>query len=73
MPMELPNDASGFGAWRMFVLASGLADAVSRTATAPIDRLKIQLQVRPNSVTTLVQTCLKTETVETQMVLATDL
>uniref|UniRef100_A0A8C3B1X4 Solute carrier family 25 member 24, like n=1 Tax=Cyclopterus lumpus TaxID=8103 RepID=A0A8C3B1X4_CYCLU len=46
MPIEFPEEASGFGAWRTFVLAAGLADAVSRTVTAPIDRLKTQLQVR---------------------------
>ncbi|XP_041847321.1 solute carrier family 25 member 24, like [Melanotaenia boesemani] len=46
MPIEFPEEASGFGAWRAFVLAAGLADAVSRTVTAPIDRLKTQLQVR---------------------------
>uniref|UniRef100_A0A665XB87 Calcium-binding mitochondrial carrier protein SCaMC-1-A-like n=1 Tax=Echeneis naucrates TaxID=173247 RepID=A0A665XB87_ECHNA len=45
MPLELPEEASGFGVWRTFVLAAGLADAVSRTVTAPIDRLKTQLQV----------------------------
>lgn len=45
MPIEFPEEASGFGAWRTFVLAAGLADAVSRTVTAPIDRLKTQLQV----------------------------
>ncbi|CAB1413452.1 unnamed protein product [Pleuronectes platessa] len=45
MPLEFPEEASGFGAWRTFVLAAGLADAVSRTVTAPIDRLKTQLQV----------------------------
>lgn len=45
MPIEFPEEASGFGAWRTFVLAAGLADVVSRTVTAPIDRLKTQLQV----------------------------
>ncbi|KAM7379676.1 hypothetical protein PAMP_005210 [Pampus punctatissimus] len=45
MPIEFPEEASGFGVWRTFVLAAGLADAVSRTVTAPIDRLKTQLQV----------------------------
>uniref|UniRef100_A0A3Q3XHF6 EF-hand domain-containing protein n=1 Tax=Mola mola TaxID=94237 RepID=A0A3Q3XHF6_MOLML len=45
MPIEFPEVASGFGAWRRFVLAAGLADAVSRSVTAPIDRLKTQLQV----------------------------
>uniref|UniRef100_A0A4W5P583 Solute carrier family 25 member 24, like n=1 Tax=Hucho hucho TaxID=62062 RepID=A0A4W5P583_9TELE len=34
MPLELPPDLSaGSGAWRSFVLAAGLADAVSRTLT----------------------------------------
>ncbi|XP_015247006.1 PREDICTED: calcium-binding mitochondrial carrier protein SCaMC-1-A-like isoform X2 [Cyprinodon variegatus] len=46
MPLEFPDNVSGFGAWRTFVLSAGLADAVSRTATAPIDRLKTQLQVQ---------------------------
>ncbi|CAL9689594.1 unnamed protein product [Knipowitschia caucasica] len=42
MPMELCEEP---GAWSSFVLSAGLADAVSRTVTAPIDRLKTQLQV----------------------------
>uniref|UniRef100_A0A3Q2U2N7 Solute carrier family 25 member 24, like n=1 Tax=Fundulus heteroclitus TaxID=8078 RepID=A0A3Q2U2N7_FUNHE len=46
MPIEFPDNVSGVGAWRTFVLSAGLADAVSRTATAPIDRLKTQLQVQ---------------------------
>jgi len=50
MPIEFPEEASGFGAWRTFVLAAGLSDAVSRTVTAPIDRLKTQFQVRCHSV-----------------------
>ena len=45
MPIEFPEETAGFGAWKTFVLAAGLADAVSRTVTAPIDRLKTQLQV----------------------------
>lgn len=45
MPIEFPEEASGFGEWKTFVLAAGLADAVSRSVTAPIDRLKTQLQV----------------------------
>ncbi|KAK7944872.1 hypothetical protein WMY93_000600 [Mugilogobius chulae] len=42
MPMEFSEDP---GVWGRFVLSAGLADAVSRTMTAPIDRLKTQLQV----------------------------
>uniref|UniRef100_A0A3Q3BX44 Solute carrier family 25 member 24, like n=1 Tax=Haplochromis burtoni TaxID=8153 RepID=A0A3Q3BX44_HAPBU len=45
IPIEFPEEASGFSAWRTFVMSAGLADAVSRTMTAPIDRLKTQLQV----------------------------
>ncbi|KAL0966968.1 hypothetical protein UPYG_G00302880 [Umbra pygmaea] len=46
MPLELPGDESAeSGLWRRFILTAGLADAVSRTLTAPIDRLKTQLQV----------------------------
>ncbi|CAB1326859.1 unnamed protein product [Coregonus sp. 'balchen'] len=53
MPMELPQDVSaGSGLWRSFVLAAGLADAVSRTLTAPIDRLKTQLQEHYNNLNT---------------------
>lgn len=48
MPIEFPEEASGFGEWRTFALSAGLADAVSRSATAPIDRLKTQLQVSFN-------------------------
>ncbi|KAM9845347.1 solute carrier family 25 member 24, like [Aulostomus maculatus] len=45
LPIEFPEEASGYSAWRTFVLSAGLADFVSRTVTAPIDRLKTQLQV----------------------------
>ncbi|KAM3865934.1 solute carrier family 25 member 24, like [Diretmus argenteus] len=45
MPIEFPDEVSDSGMWRRFVLAAGLADGVSRTVTAPIDRLKTQLQV----------------------------
>ncbi|XP_061654457.1 solute carrier family 25 member 24, like isoform X3 [Phyllopteryx taeniolatus] len=44
LAIEFPEESSGIGAWRKFVLGAGLADAVSRTVTAPIDRLKTQLQ-----------------------------
>lgn len=47
MPIEFPDEATGLGEWKRFVLAAGLSDAVSRTMTAPIDRLKTQLQVSP--------------------------
>lgn len=45
MPIELTPGESDPSVWGKFILAAGLADAVSRTATAPIDRLKTRLQV----------------------------
>ncbi|KAI4900608.1 hypothetical protein NFI96_018770 [Prochilodus magdalenae] len=45
MPIELTQEEADLSAWRNFILAAGVADAVSRTVTAPIDRLKTQLQV----------------------------
>ncbi|KAJ3594366.1 hypothetical protein NHX12_003673 [Muraenolepis orangiensis] len=45
LSLEFPEELAGSGMWRRFVLAAGLADAMSRTLTAPIDRLKTQLQV----------------------------
>lgn len=45
MPVELTPGETDPSVWGKFILASGLADAVSRTATAPIDRLKTRLQV----------------------------
>ncbi|KAA0718947.1 Calcium-binding mitochondrial carrier protein SCaMC-3 [Triplophysa tibetana] len=46
MPVELTPGETDPSVWAKFILASGLADAVSRTATAPIDRLKTRLQMR---------------------------
>lgn len=45
MPIEFPDEATGLSEWKSFVLAAGLSDAISRTVTAPIDRLKTQFQV----------------------------
>ncbi|XP_055058770.2 solute carrier family 25 member 24, like [Misgurnus anguillicaudatus] len=45
MPIELTQEESDPFVWGNFILAAGLADAVSRTLTAPIDRLKTRLQV----------------------------
>uniref|UniRef100_A0A3B4CPJ7 EF-hand domain-containing protein n=1 Tax=Pygocentrus nattereri TaxID=42514 RepID=A0A3B4CPJ7_PYGNA len=45
MPIELTQEETDLSVWRNFILAAGAADAVSRTVTAPIDRLKTQLQV----------------------------
>ncbi|KAJ8418510.1 hypothetical protein AAFF_G00000090 [Aldrovandia affinis] len=45
MPVEFTQEEKDSGSWRKCSLAAALADAVSRTVTAPIDRLKTQLQV----------------------------
>ncbi|NP_001003884.1 solute carrier family 25 member 24, like [Danio rerio] len=45
IPIELTQEESDLSVWGNFVLAAGLADAVSRTVTAPIDLLKTRLQV----------------------------
>uniref|UniRef100_A0A8C1Z221 Solute carrier family 25 member 24, like n=1 Tax=Cyprinus carpio TaxID=7962 RepID=A0A8C1Z221_CYPCA len=45
MPVELTQQETDLSIWGNFILASGLADAVSRTVTAPIDLLKTRLQV----------------------------
>lgn len=45
LPMEFSQqDVSSTAIWK-YIFAAGLADAMSRTLTAPIDRLKTQLQV----------------------------
>ncbi|KAL2097819.1 hypothetical protein ACEWY4_007026 [Coilia grayii] len=46
MPIELTQQEADVSLCGNFVLAAGLADAVSRTVTAPIDRLKTLLQVK---------------------------
>ncbi|XP_048845236.1 solute carrier family 25 member 24, like [Brienomyrus brachyistius] len=45
LPMEFSQQDAGSGAIWKYIFAAGLADAMSRTLTAPIDRLKTQLQV----------------------------
>ncbi|XP_058611103.1 solute carrier family 25 member 24, like isoform X2 [Onychostoma macrolepis] len=45
MPIELTQQETDLSVWGSFILAAGLADAVSRTVTAPIDLLKTRLQV----------------------------
>ncbi|KAK7162625.1 hypothetical protein R3I93_006841 [Phoxinus phoxinus] len=45
LSIELSQDETDLSIWGNFILAAGLADAVSRTVTAPIDLLKTRLQV----------------------------
>ncbi|RXM35024.1 Far upstream element-binding protein 1 [Acipenser ruthenus] len=46
MPMQFTEEEIHSGAWKKMIFAGGVADSVSRTITAPIDRLKIQLQIK---------------------------
>lgn len=45
MHVELTQQETDLSIWGNFIVAAGLADAVSRTVTAPIDLLKTRLQV----------------------------
>ena len=50
-PEFAKKDIETGACWRHLV-AGGMAGAVSRTATAPLDRLKVMLQVSNGSMTT---------------------
>ena len=45
VPPEFTKKEKQTGMWWRHLVAGGLAGAVSRTSTAPLDRLKILLQV----------------------------
>ena len=45
-PPEFTEKERKTGMWWRHLVAGGLAGAVSRTCTAPLDRVKIMLQVR---------------------------
>ncbi len=46
VPPEFTQKEKQTGMWWRHLVAGGLAGAVSRTFTAPLDRLKVMLQVR---------------------------
>lgn len=46
MPVDFSENEIRTGMWWRHLIAGGVAGAVSRTATAPLDRLKVFLQVR---------------------------
>nr|XP_046918052.1 calcium-binding mitochondrial carrier protein SCaMC-3-like [Dermatophagoides farinae] len=46
MPVDFSETEMKTGMWWRHMLAGGVAGAVSRTSTAPLDRLKVFLQVR---------------------------
>ena len=45
VPDDFSEEEMATGAWWRHLVAGGVAGAVSRTCTAPLDRLKIFLQV----------------------------
>lgn len=45
MPVDFSETEIKTGMWWRHMLAGGVAGAVSRTSTAPLDRLKVFLQV----------------------------
>ncbi|KAG9341485.1 hypothetical protein JZ751_018988, partial [Albula glossodonta] len=49
LPVEFTQGERESGSWKRCSLAAGVADAMSRTVTAPIDRLKTQLQMKAYS------------------------
>lgn len=50
VPDEFTVEEKQTGMWWRHLVAGGAAGAVSRTFTAPLDRLKVMMQVRTNSV-----------------------
>jgi solute carrier family 25 phosphate transporter 23/24/25/41 len=47
VPEDFTESELRSGMWWRHLVAGGFAGAVSRTTTAPLDRLKVFLQVRP--------------------------
>lgn len=45
VPDEFTEEEKKTGQWWKQLLAGGVAGAVSRTGTAPLDRLKVMMQV----------------------------
>lgn len=60
VPDEFTMEEKQTGMWWRHLVAGGGAGAVSRTCTAPLDRLKVMMQVRKQNHSVAVWECCST-------------
>ena len=55
VPDDFTEKEMKTGIWRINLMAGGMAGAVSRSCTAPLDRIKVMLQVNCHTVKDMLQ------------------